>query len=173
MTINEKPWMRAREVCRALEYNKKKRGMYELLFSSQLPKAKDFRKYCCNVLFPHLQQQLTNKMQEEHQLAIEEKDAAHALLTNDLKGHGNQIQAIQYENVALQAQQDVYQAQLQRCEDTITHLRERYIDHTRDPSKDNIIIIVRKHTTSANNKYHDLPYYDARIQQRKRDVKLR
>ena len=27
-------------------------GMYELLFSSQQPKAKDFRRHCCNVLFP-------------------------------------------------------------------------------------------------------------------------
>ena len=44
--------------------------------------------------------------------AIEEKDAA---LAFDLQGRDNQIQAIQYENVALQAHKDVYQAQLQRC----------------------------------------------------------
>ena len=43
----------------------------------------------------------------------------------------------------------------------------------RDPGKDNIIIIVRKYTTSANNKYHDLPYYIVRIQRHKRYVKLR
>ena len=42
-----------------------------------------------------------------------------------------------------------------------------------DPGKDHIIIIIWKHTTSANDKYHDLPYYIARIQQRKRCVKLR
>ena len=29
-------------------------GMYELLFSSQQPKAKDFRNHCCNALFPHV-----------------------------------------------------------------------------------------------------------------------
>ena len=59
-------------------------GMYEIVFSSQQPKAKDFRRYCCNVLFPHVRQQLTNKIQEEHQQAIEEK--------------GNQIQAHQHQN---------------------------------------------------------------------------
>ena len=32
------------------------------------------------------------------------------------------IQAIQYENVALQAQRDAYQAQLQRCQDQICGL---------------------------------------------------
>ena len=44
--------------------------MYELFFSSQQPKAKDFRRHCCNVLFTHVQQQLANKMKEEHQQAI-------------------------------------------------------------------------------------------------------
>ena len=127
-TINEKPWTRAKEVCRALEYNKKtadivktfcsreiyaqkyqmisvtaagkpvawskdsqkhdiysnEEGMYELLFSSQQPKPKDVRRHCCSVLFPHVRQQLTNKMKEDHQQAIEEKDAVIALMNDDL-----------------------------------------------------------------------------------------
>ena len=37
-------------------------GMYELLFSSQQPKAKDYRRHCCNVLFPQISRLLTNKM---------------------------------------------------------------------------------------------------------------
>ena len=94
-------------------------------------------------------------------------------MNDDLKDRNNQIQAIQYENVALQAQKDVHQTQIQRCQDIITHLRTRYVDHSRDPGKDNTIIIVRKHTTSANDKYHDLPYYVSRIQRRKRYVKVR
>ena len=36
-------------------------GMYELFFSSQHPKAKDLRKHCFNVLFPHVRQQLSDK----------------------------------------------------------------------------------------------------------------
>ena len=68
---------------------------------------------------------------------------------------------------------DVYQAQLQKCEDTITHLKTDCVPHARDPGKDNIIIIVRKHTTSANDKFHELPCYVARIQRRKRYVKPR
>ena len=122
-------------------------GMYELLFSSQQPKAKDFRKHCSNVMFPHIRQKLTDK-----------KDAALALINDDLQDRDNQIQAIQYERLALKAQKDVYHVQLQRCENTMTHLRVRYVDHAKDPDKYNIIIIVRKHTTSANDKYHDLAY---------------
>ena len=62
-------------------------GMYELLFSSQQPTSKDFRRHCGNVLFPHVRKQLTSKMQEDHQLVITDRN--------------NRIQAIQYENVDL------------------------------------------------------------------------
>ena len=60
--------------------------MYEIVFSSQQPQAKDFKKHCCNVLFPQVRQQ--------HQQAIEEKDAIFVLLTDDLQDRDNQIQAI-------------------------------------------------------------------------------
>ena len=85
----------------------------------------------------------------------------------------NQVQSIKYENVALQAQRDVHQVQLVKCQDTIIHLRILYMDHARDLGKDNTIIIVRKHARPANDKYHVLPYYIARIQRHKRYVKLR
>ena len=108
VVTNEKPWTRAREVCKALEHDAEtsktvniirghcspenitqkyqmssvhaactpikwpkdsqkydsctnEEGIYELLFSSQQPKAKEFRRHCCNVLFPHVRQQLTKK----------------------------------------------------------------------------------------------------------------
>ena len=115
-------------------------GMYELLFSSQQPKQKAFRRHCCNGMFPRIRKELASKMNEDHQQAIEEiqgqnqqgiekKDAVIALMNDDLQDRDNQIQAIKYENVALQAQRNVYQA----------------VPHARDPGKDNIIIIVRKH----------------------------
>ena len=94
------------------------------------------------------------------------------MLTDDLQDRNNQIQAIQYENVALLAQKDLYQAESQKCQDTITHLKTRYVPHAKNLGKDNIIIIVRNHATSTNDKFHDLPYYVARIQRRKRYVEL-
>ena len=141
-------------------------GMYQLVFGSQQTKAKNFRKHCCKVMFPQIRQQLTNKMKEGHQQAIEERDAAITLLNDNL-------QKREYENVALQAQKDVYQVELKECQDTITHLKTYYVLHAGDSSKGNIIIIVRKHTTSTNDTIYDLPYYLARIQRRKRYVKLR
>ena len=68
--------------------------MYKIVFSSQQPKAKQFRRHCYSVLFPHVRQQLTNKMKEGHQQAIDEKDVTIALL-NDAP------QNSEYDNVAL------------------------------------------------------------------------
>ena len=129
-----------------------------MLFSSQQPKAKYFRKCCCNVMFRHICQQLTNKMEEDHQQIITEIQGGYQLAITD---RDKQIRSIQHENVILQAQRDV--SQLQRCEGIITHLRAGYFNHARDLDKDKIIIIVRKHTTSVNNKYHDVPYYISTI----------
>ena len=52
------------------------------------------------------------------------------------------LQNREYENVALQAQRNVHQAELEKCQDTINHLKTRYVSHARDLGKDNIIIIV-------------------------------
>ena len=50
-------------------------------------------------MFPHIRKQLVDKMQEDHQKAIEERDT--------------RIQAIENENVGLQGEITAYQAQLQ------------------------------------------------------------
>ena len=94
-------------------------------------------------------------------------------MNDNLQGRDNQIQTGKYENVALQPQRDVPQAELQRCQDTINQLKARYVPPTENPGKDNIIIILQEHTTFVNDKFYDLLYYVARIQQRKRYVKLR
>ena len=56
-------------------------GMYELLFSSQQPKAKDFRRHCCNVLFSQIRRQLSDKL--------------HAMEIEDLT---NRVQALEFIN---------------------------------------------------------------------------
>ena len=98
-------------------------------------------------------------MLEDHQQTITDCD--------------NRIQTIEYENVGLQGEIRAYQAQLQVSQNRIAELVERYVDYCRNPGKDNIVIIVRKHTTPENDKYHNFPYYISRIQRRKRYVKLR
>ena len=75
-------------------------GMYELLFSSQQPKQKAFRRHCCNGMFPRIRKELASRMNEDHQQAIEEiqgqhqqgiekKDAVTALMNDDLQDRDN------------------------------------------------------------------------------------
>ena len=59
------------------------------------------------------------------------------MLNDDLKNR-------EHDNVALQAERDIYKEQLQKCQDIIAHLRTRYVDHAKDPDKDNIVMIVEK-----------------------------
>ena len=48
------------------------KSMFELVFGSQQPKAKDFRRHCSNAMFLHIRKKLTNKLEEDHQQAITE-----------------------------------------------------------------------------------------------------
>ena len=136
-------------------------GVMYVIINSRKDKGKALKEHVLKDIVPRGFDARIEEIQGKHRQAIEEKDAAIALFNDDLQNH-------EYENVALQVQRDVYQAQLQRCQDTIIHLRTRYVDQARDPGKGNITITVRKHTTSVNDKYNDLPYYVVRIQRRNR-----
>ena len=131
------------------------KGMYELLCSSQQPKAKQFSGYCCNVLFPHVRQQLTNKMKEDDQQAIKEKDAA-------LAHRDNQIQAIQYENVGLQGE-------IIAKDQQIATLQRRYVGYLSNEDKNNGISIITKGNEEAEYPYisicgqHDYRRHKVRV----------
>ena len=82
----------------------KEPGLYCFLLHCIKPRAEPFMEWVVETGLPREVRKLTSP--------IEEKDSALALLTDDLQDRDNQIQAIQYENVALQAQRGMYQAQL-------------------------------------------------------------
>ena len=176
VTIIGKLWTRAKEVCRALEYQKgrtrcvlkkyvsienkqpkhelkgsaaaapalewpknshtdkyyiSEEGMYELVFGSQQPKAKEFKKHCCNVMFLHVRQQLTNKIQEDNKKAI--------------TGHDNQIQVLEFTN-------EEHQQKVLRFNEEINSLlaNRRVVRHGRF---DNVLCFVKKNSREVN------PYY--------------
>ena len=104
----------------------KEPGLYCFLLRCKRDEAKPFTRWAVETVLPREVRKLAS--------VIEEKDAALALLNDDLKN-------CEYGNVALQAQRDVYQAQLQKYQDTVIHLRTRYLDHARDSGKDNIITL--------------------------------
>ena len=136
------------------------------------------------MLFPHVRQQLSDKSHameiegltgcvqaleiknEAHRQSIEEKDAAITLLNDDLK-------SCEHDNVALQAQRDVYKDQLQKCRGIITHLKTRHVPNAKDPGKDNIVMIIEKNTALEEDEFYEYPYYIAKVQQRLINTKRR
>ena len=129
------------------DYYLNEEGMYELVFSSQQQKAKAFRKYCCNEMFPRIRKQLVDKMQEDHQKAIEDRD--------------NRIQTIQHENVGLQGE-------IRNAGRTITDLIEnRHV--ARCGEYDNILVGVKKNKPIEDDaKKSRHAFYMMRCQKRRK-----
>ena len=76
------------------------------------------------------------------------------------------LQNREYENVALQVQRDVYQAQLEKFQGQVRDLIiNRHVLLANDPGKDNIVMIIEKNTVS-------LLYYEntATVYQRKKKM---
>ena len=73
----------------------------------------------------------------------------------------------------MQAQKDVYKDQLQKSQDIIAHPRTRYVDHAKDPGKDNIVMIIEKKAALEEDEFYEYPYYIARIQWRFINTKRR
>ena len=97
-------------------------------------------------------QQEILRLNEEHKQAIEEKDAAIAVLNDDLQNR-------EYENVALQAQRDVYQDQV--CDLIIN----RHVPRANDPGRQHCYII-QKNTAPEEDEFYEYPCYIAKIQRR-------
>ena len=112
--------------------------MYELAFTSQQKEAKEFRKYCFNVMFPQIRQKLVDidlessnrrhqlaieDMGREHQQAIEAKDTALAMLNDDLDESQREYAILEY-----------------RYE----QLETRAVPYLEDPKKDNSMVVIQK-----------------------------
>ena len=115
--------------------------MYELLFSSQQPRVKDFRRYCCNVLFPHVWQQLTNKGKENHD--------------DDITGRDNQIKVFEFTN-------EKHQQKILRLYKDITVLiADRHV--ARRGCFDNELCFIKKNSGEVQ------PYYVIQCQYKQLD----
>ena len=80
------------------------------------------------------------------------------MLTDNLRDCDTQIQAIKHKKVVLQAQKDVYQAQLQRCLDQIRDLIINcHVPRANDPGKDNIAMVIEKNTAPEEDEFYELP----------------
>ena len=130
------------------DYYINEEGMYELLFSSQQSMTKTFRKHCCNVMSPHIRQELTNRMvddlRRDHALSITDRD--------------NQIQFIQYENVGLQGE-------IRNARQTVIDL----IENRRVPrigKYDNVLCVFEKNHEDETSRGGEHPYYVVRCQKK-------
>ena len=135
----------------------------EIVVRSRKPKAVELVKW--------LTRKGVEKVAEDRQKAIDEKDMQIALLDDDLTESQDLVRQLEYNNTGLQGEIRAKDQEIVRRQLEITELRERYVDHCRDPSKDNLVVITRKH--EPDDKHFEYPYYISRIQRRVISTKRR
>ena len=98
-------------------------AMYELGFTSQQDKAKHFRKYCFNTLFPQLRQHFEQLAISEQQQRIEQNESTIAILNDDLDESQREYAILEYK---------------------YEQLEYRAVPYLEDPKKDNGIVVIQK-----------------------------
>ena len=116
----------------------KEPGLYCLLLRSKKDEAEPFMDWVAETVLPRE----VRKLNEEHQAVIEDKDNALTLLNDELDESQR--------NIAILERENAYEIQAKDHE--IQQLQQRYVDHCINPSKDNVIIIIRKHTKEVDDK---------------------
>ena len=135
----------------------------EIVVRSRKPKAVELTKW--------LTRKGVEKVVEGHQKAIDEKDMQIALLDDDLTESQEHARQLEFSNTGLQGEIRAKDQEIARRQSEITELRQRYVNHCRDPRKDNVVMITRKH--EPDDKHFEYPYYISRIQRRAISTKRR
>ena len=130
----------------------------EIVVRSRKPKAVGLVKW--------LTRKGVEKIAQVHQKAIDEKDVQIALLDDDLTESQEHARQIEYNNTGLQGEIRAKDQEIARRETELAQVRERHVDRCRDPGKDNVIMIFRKHTTDEDDEHFEYPYYMSRIHRR-------
>ena len=137
----------------------------EIVVRSRKPKAVELSKW--------LTRKGVEKVVKDRQKAIDEKDMQIALLDDDLTESQDLVRQLEFSNTGMQGEIRAKDQEIARRQLEIVELRERYVDHCRDPGKDNLVVITRKHTCEPDDKHFEYPYYISRIQRRVISTKRR
>ena len=136
----------------------KEAGLHCFLLRCDKPKAEPFRDWVCETVLPREVRKLGAVLKEKD-AAIEQKDTQLALINDDLSESRELVRQLEFDNVGLQG--EIHAKDLE-----IAHLRHRHVPHAKNPGIDNVIMIIRKHSTEGEDDLFDYPYYVARIQRR-------
>ena len=137
----------------------KESGLYCFLLRCKKDKAQPFMKWVVETVLPREVRRLNEQ--------LENAEASIALLSDDLEVANNRCRQLEFNSVGLQGE-------IRAKNQQIAQLQERYVDYANDPGLDNVVMIVRKHTTEAEDRhFFNFPYYIARIQRRNLATKRR
>ena len=135
----------------------KESGLYCFLLRCGKDGAEKFMDWVVETVLPREMRKLSKQL-SDHRVAIKEKEAALALLSNDLENRDARIKALEYENVGLQGE-------IRNGHVTITNLIEnRHVPHS--GNIDNILCVIQKNQPDEAGRKGRHRYYMIRCQKR-------
>ena len=143
----------------------KEAGLYCFLLRCGKPEAEPFMDWVCEEVLPREVRKLAEVM--------EEKNAQITFLNDELTESQDLVRQLEYNNTGLRGEIRAKDQEIERRREENADLRERYVEHCRDPGKDNVVIITKKHTCEHNDDHFEYPYYISRIQRRAISTKRR
>lgn len=140
--------------------------MNELVFTSQQARAKAFRKYCCNELFPQVRKLLADKM-------LEEKDMQLALLNDDLTESEELVRQLDQRATKLQYNNTGLQGEIRAKDQELAVLRQRYVPLLADDKKNYGMTVIAKNDETAEYPFISICGQHGYRRQKKRMVLLK
>ena len=150
----------------------KEPGLYSFLLRCKKPEAESFMEWVVEKVLPREVRKLAETIDAERH-KVREKDSQLALLNDELTEAQEHLRQLEFNNVGLQGEVRAKNEEIERREAEVAELRQRYVDRCQDVSKDNVVMIVRKHTREQDDCHFEYPYYISRIQRRKIPAKRR
>ena len=150
----------------------KEPGLYCFLTRCGKPEAESFMEWVVEEVLPREVRKLAAAI-EEKQRAIDERDMQIALLDDDLTESQDLVRHLEFHNTGMQGEIRAKDQEIARRQLELAQVRERHVDRCRNPGKDNLVVITRKHTCESDDEHFEYPYYISRIQRRTISTKRR
>ena len=147
-------------------------GVLYVIVNSRKDRGKELKHHILTDIIPRGFNNKIKELQENHHLAIEEKDAALALLNDDLTEAQEHSKQLELNNTGLQGEITTYQAQLQVAHiENIDLIENRHVPRSGDI--DTVLIAIEKNAdTNEHDRARPFSKYMLRCQRKQRSARL-
>jgi len=125
----------------------KEPGLYCFLLRCGKDEAKPFMEWVCEEVLPR---EVRKRELDAERHKVQEKDTQLALINDDLTESQELVRHLEFNNTG-------FQGELRAKDQEIARLHERVVPHAMNFGKNNVVMIVRKHTRKNDDCHFEFP----------------